>query len=219
MSIDKETILEVYKFYGAQDLKQLQTKLTKTANGLLRDTVNSRIAPLFTDKETETLIKAAHILKGFRNKVEHAKEAKAREERRQKAYRDRLDAEGLALANRYFHVEPGDYREMLLICLAVKAGYTDIGRDLTNYLEDQGLSHAVEGSIREYYREAMREIGYRSHDYDHAPDEAVLTQAKARFDESREQIIQKNKTLLDKVSEFFAVKTSDNVTKLPKRPR
>ncbi|MEN8131705.1 MAG: hypothetical protein ABFS45_16260 [Pseudomonadota bacterium] len=219
MSLDTDTILEIFQYYGSEELKKLQTKLTKTANGLIRNTVESRVAPLFTDEERETLEDAARILRGFRKKVEHAKEVKARQERQKKARRQHLDKAGLTLAQQHFNVAPDNYREMLLIFLAVeRLMMNHSAEDIAYHLENDRYPNAFENFVRDCYREALNEIGYQSHHYDRdEPDEKLIVQAKARFEESREKLKQQHQGLLDKVSEFLTIKASGNVTQLPKR--
>lgn len=76
-----EKILELIGFWGADELKRLQTKFTKMGNGIENDAVKSKLSALYSEDEIDTLKKAVEILRGTKSKIEHAKEVKARQEK------------------------------------------------------------------------------------------------------------------------------------------
>lgn len=67
-----------FKYQTSEHLKKRQTELSRLANGITKQAQQ----PYFTPEEAEQLRAAVAVLDGFKTKVEHLKEKRARHEKR-----------------------------------------------------------------------------------------------------------------------------------------
>ncbi len=78
-------LLVALAYWSAEDFKVLQRKMTTAANTIKQEALSEKYSALFTDAERETLRDAVSILVEAKDKVEHAKEIKARHEKRRES--------------------------------------------------------------------------------------------------------------------------------------
>lgn len=209
-------ILELLKYHSSADLKNVQTKFTKTANAIKREAVQSRLSVLYTDQELETLTQAASILIGTKNKIEHAKEVKAREEKRL----ERLDIEYRKKQNdiikKYINFDDMSYEETFLMycCLDHFVGqYKFIANDIERLFKYPDRFKAQinqwQGDIR---KELIGKFPWRKE-----PEENIITDFLRNYKlKYRKEVSDKYKVLLDRLNTFIAVKSGDNVEILKK---
>lgn len=74
-------LLESLKYTTSERLKSAQRKFTTARNTITGEALNRPYEAFFSEKDKEILRQAASILGQFKNKVEHAKEVRAREEK------------------------------------------------------------------------------------------------------------------------------------------
>lgn len=139
-----QELLELFKYFKAEDLKNEQTQLTKTANKV-RDTANGRLRALFTDEEQQTLLQAATLLRSLKSRVEHAKEIKAREEaRKAKELKDSIAAARNVVNEAFPDSEGIVARTTLLLWTLVLDTYmTGYGGHHENYRSNHPCWHNV----------------------------------------------------------------------------
>ncbi len=90
MAIEKKRpseILEVMLGYSSDDLRSVQTSLSKTCNQI-RDLLNGRARDLYSDGEKESLRAALSILIDSKDAFEAAKERRAHEEKKRERERE-----------------------------------------------------------------------------------------------------------------------------------
>ena len=74
-------LLESLKYTTSERLKSAQRKFTTARNTITGEALTHPYEAFFSKKDKEVLRQAASILGQFKNKVEHAKEVRAREEK------------------------------------------------------------------------------------------------------------------------------------------
>jgi len=79
---DTTEIMKALKWWSAERFKTLQRKLTAAKNTIQNEALSPNLRPFFSNDEIDTLKKASQILETVKTKIEHAKEIKAREEKR-----------------------------------------------------------------------------------------------------------------------------------------
>ncbi len=121
MNLDKVQFTEVFQYWSSEKFRKLQATLTKTANTIKQDALHYRMTPLLNHDEINTLKKAAQILLNFKLKIEHAKEIKAREEKRHKRKLKEYEKRRLALFNELLPLKntPSHYVEIVSWRLAL----------------------------------------------------------------------------------------------------
>ena len=151
MSKKDDKHLELIKKRGFLDrspesLKNYQVKITKLANSLRKDILQSNVADFFTKSDLQAIEQAANVLSQFKNTIAHAKEHQKREQERKARLHDSLCAEAVSLIDaRYQHVERTHINK-LRFSLAI--AYLD-GADEFGYLIDN-LKQRLERNTPEY---------------------------------------------------------------------
>ena len=74
-------IIKALKYWNAERFKSLQRKLTTAKNTIQNEALSAQFKPFFSDEEIKTLAEASRILGSVKNKIAHAKEIKAPEEK------------------------------------------------------------------------------------------------------------------------------------------
>ena len=74
-------IIKALKYWNAERFKSLQRKLTTAKNTIQNEALSAQFKPFLSDDEIKTLTEASRILGSVKNKIAHAKEIKAREEK------------------------------------------------------------------------------------------------------------------------------------------
>lgn len=74
-------IIKALKYWNAERFKSLQRKLTTAKNPIQNEALSAQFKPFLSDDEIKTLTEASRILGSVKNKIAHAKEIKAREEK------------------------------------------------------------------------------------------------------------------------------------------
>jgi len=88
-SNDSDDVLEILnalKYATSERLKGVQSKFTTARNTISGEALSYPYKSFFSPAEQETLQKAANILGDFKNKIEHAKEIRGREERKREMH-------------------------------------------------------------------------------------------------------------------------------------
>ncbi|POP52600.1 hypothetical protein [Zhongshania marina] len=94
-------LLEALKYTTSDRLKSAQRKLTSARNTITGEALTHPYEAFFSENDKEVLRQAANILGQFKNKVEHAKEIRAREEREWNEYLKRCGILRQTILNKY----------------------------------------------------------------------------------------------------------------------
>ena len=218
MSTDNKTqqILELLKYHNSADLKNVQTKFTKTANAIKRDAVQSRLSVLYTDKELEILTQAAAILVGTKNKIEHAKEIKAREEKRleqlDKEYRQKAEE----IVDKLIDFDDMAYSEIFVMycCLEHFIGkYKFVADDIETLFK---YPDRFKEQVNQWKRD-IRSTLISNFPWRKEPEEKFITDFLRNYKlKHRKEVIDRYKNILDRLNTFIAVKNGENVEILKK---
>lgn len=232
--MDKQTqeLMERAKFLQSDDMRKMQTKLTKTANSIVNDGLHYKLEPFYTEEERNILMQAAEILHSVKSKVEHVKEIKAREEKKAKAHRERCaEAREEIIMNEFPKPErPDQYRDVLLWRLAIAFFARDIfelykyvpeidyvRKDIERWSEKEAEYRTVEtleGSVNGWWRDVTNDIGdaFQSGEM---PDRQIIVDLKKRFNASwRQKLEVQFADILQAFDAEITAMNSDNVVKL-----
>lgn len=119
---DVHEILNALKYASSDRLKAAQSKFTSARNTISDEALSYPYKSFFSPAEQETLQKAANILGEFKNKIEHAKEIRGREERKREMHLNQCKARRCKLLEKYFlkPVSMQDHYETVLFHLALQ---------------------------------------------------------------------------------------------------
>lgn len=98
---DVKGILYSLKYTSAESLKATQRKFAAARNTIDDEALSHRYKEFFSSEEQETLRAAARILGSFKNKIEHAKEIRAREEKLYHAHQNHCKGQRTKLLDQY----------------------------------------------------------------------------------------------------------------------
>jgi hypothetical protein len=129
-NIDVQGILDAMKYTRSDVLKTIQRKFSTASNTIKDEALTERRKGFFTLEEQETLRSAARILDSFKNKIEHAKEIKAREEKVRAAHLNRCKAARTKLLDQYLQQPTSmeQHREAVIFHLSLGDHASSISR-------------------------------------------------------------------------------------------
>lgn len=206
-------------FFDAEGLKRAQTKFTKTANAIKKEAVNGRFNILYTQEEIETLSKAVAILRNTTDKIQHAKEVKAREETRLEL----LDKHHREMKNEFINqnidFKQMDATEVLILALALYShylSYRHIETDVNDLFEyPNRLEYQVNSWINDIKDSLREKFTWREE-----PDEKIIIDFLRDYKLSlRQETINDHEVIIEKFNTFLAVNYSDNVALLNQKQR
>lgn len=216
MSEDKEMreLLDALKYTSSDRFKAVQRKFSTARNTISGDALSQPYAALFTESEKETLREAAEILGAFKNKIEHAKEIRAREERRREEHLKHCKALRSTALDRYlprpetlakyidavkFHLALQDNRERIIRGTYFGHGTGYIELDLNRGLDPQYPHLAVKHGAITCWQESREWLSENLWPYDKEPEHLRLeTVLNAYRDEWSNVTESRYKTLLDR---------------------
>lgn len=123
-------LLEALKYATSDRLKSVQRKLTIARNTITGDALTRPYDAFFSENDKEVLRQAANILGQFKNKVEHAKEIRAREEKERDAFLKRCGFLRQTILNKYLKSPRsiGEHTESVVFHLALQRFRDSIAR-------------------------------------------------------------------------------------------
>jgi len=211
-----QKILELLKYHNSADLRNVQTKFTKTANSIKRDAVQSRLSALYTGQELEILTQAASILINTKNKIEHAKEVKAREEKRLEQLEKEYKRKEEEIIEKYINFEGMTHMETFLMycCLNHFIGsYKFRADEIENLFK---YPDRFPGQVNDWRREIRSEL-MRKFPWRVEPDEKIITDFLRSYKlKYRKEVSDRFKASLDLLNTFIAVQNGENVEILKK---
>lgn len=182
---DVKELLDALKYTSSERLKSAQRKLTTARNTITSDALSYPYASFFSREEQETLTAAAQILGGFKNKIEHAKEVRAREERRREAHLAHCRSERSKLLTKclskpvsmdehvetvVFHLALQDHKDLIARGSHFGHGFGYIEEDLNRGIDKQYSHLSVKHVALECWRESLEWLGGNLWPYDSEPD-------------------------------------------------
>lgn len=209
---------------SADSLKIYQTKITKLANSLQRDILQENVRDLFTQEELESIGNAFIALSNFKNTVTHAKEYRAREERRHKALQDKLNKQALDLVRKKYSLSGGDTIGKLRFVLAeakvddgFKYDYTI--DDIVQRVSDEKLNQKVFPEwVENRYTDAIRSLAGKIVGwYDTELDVAKMESLFDRVTVAMQSVDRLEKKLLDQLAWHVAKHTSEKLSDTDKK--
>lgn len=139
-----EELLALFKYFRADTLKNEQTQLTKAANKI-RSTATGQLQVLFTEDEQNTLLAAATLLSSLKERVEHAKEIKERDEARRANELKENIAAARAVVDSAFPASEAlqQRRDTLLWAVYLARAMVGYGGTHENYRSNRACWHQV----------------------------------------------------------------------------
>lgn len=191
---DTTDIMKALKYWNAERFKTLQRKLTTAKNTIQNEALSTQFKPFFTDDEINALAEASRILGSVKNKIEHAKEIKVREEKARDLRLADYKRQRLSLLEAIIPQPESaeDARHMLLWALALSLHHHSISRSAYYYerkyiSNDVGRAfdtkHAstVLAAARGWRREVAEFLEENIWFYDEAPDPDKLNTIQGLF--------------------------------------
>lgn len=219
-----EQLLELLKYYNADDLKRQQTNLTKAANQL-RETVSSKLGTLFSEEEQQVLMQAAGLLGSLKTRVERAKEVKQQDEARKKKEWEELGRLRRQIANLVFPL-PTDTDEDLVALLEFNLALGErrvlaYRPSIESSMKWPKARFLERGTIRKHiscYRHDCQEAIAEHWECRAADSEGIEREMMAFREKLEREYIPHARAVFKDVIEFFktemAIEVSDNVTRL-----
>lgn len=228
--VTTEQILIALRYFTADEMRQEQKKLTATSNQL-RELAIGKLRGIFSPDELDTLKQAAALVASLGARVEHAKEIRSRDEKRQKAQaeaRSRRIAEAVAK----LIPKPACTPQALLYLAELSVGLKEAGVILSYLSMEQLAAELLDASsqaLRSQDQQLMRRVVSRVyHDIERGVEEYLhsrpdsgdeLDEFRAklkRLDEGREEMRRRyHHALFDPLRTLLAIATADNVAQLP----
>lgn len=202
MDLTNNKLIEALKFWAADDFKSLQTKLTKTANAIKRDALDSRLQPFLSHEEIAALKNAVVILGSIKDKVEHGKECKQRQEKKRDEQLARCEAQRKALVNKWLPlpVEPQNYVHILVWRLALGRYFQQYLRhvpenrfvieNLRRAFDEKKRHLTLKDAITHFRREVHEIIAERLWRYGMTPEESAIAELVKMFESEWKDSIQ-----------------------------
>ncbi|WP_287962394.1 hypothetical protein [Alcanivorax sp.] len=220
-------LLDAIKYTTSERLKATQRKLSTARNTLVETALSRPYRGFFSDEEQEVLSRAAAILGDFKRKVEHAKEIKAREEKRRDAHIERCRALRAKILREAFPqpVDTEQHMEAVIFQLALCEFRSEVSRswDLFNEIGqlEEDLAQALDSKFPNLkvayiaprcHRETTDWLDERLWYHDDIPESQKLSEIMASYETrwrsvivtKHQDFLQRYKDALD--SEFAEVK-------------
>ncbi|TBW57398.1 hypothetical protein EZI54_07000 [Marinobacter halodurans] len=227
--LDHKAILETLKYTTADGFRRLQTTLTKTANSIEKDAVKGRLGLLFTEEEKQTLEQAAALLRQVKGRVEHAKEIKAREERRREKLMQARDQKVRSIAKKNL---PTSARELITLTLFLKLHHQDYSRFgmfyclyddpefILNKMRDESrsfkeIANTITGDLTDW----LVNENVLSRSLDEEPDENIMVSILKDCETSYDRIRSRFSAVFEAMDRREAMQSATNVTRLNPRKR
>jgi hypothetical protein len=227
---DTTDILKALKYWNAERFKTLQRKMTTAKNTIENEALSTQFKPFFTDEEVSALAEASRILGSVKNKIEHAKEIKAREEKARNLRLADYKRQRLSLLETVIPKPEGeqDSRNMLLWALALSIHHESISRSgyyyehkyVSNDVErafDTKNSVTVSGAGVSWWREVTEFLEKHLWHYDEAPDHGKLDAVHRNFIETWSGDVQSNQETQEILHRFdtqMTITNSDSIHRM-----
>lgn len=224
MDASTKEVIDVLSWWTAERFKSLQRKLTTASNTIRNDALSSQFKPFLDHEEIETLQNAAKILSRVKDKVEHAKEIKARNERSRELRLKACWSHREELFNKYI---PQNGRDLLLLRLALGLFHNEYYSSYfpENYYISNTLERVLDPKhhfgIGALYSDCRSDIekwlvdGSALWTHDQTPEPKPLEDLMARFkSEWREHVSQFCCSIVDKYDEHYRIDAAENVVRL-----
>jgi len=202
---DTTDIITALKYWNAERFKSLQRKLTTAKNTIQNEALSAQFKPFLSDDEIKTLTEASRILGSVKNKIAHAKEIKAREEKeRDRRLADYKRQRLLLLAAKIPKPKGSeDTRGMLLWALALSIHHKSISRSAYYYERkyilsdverafDKKYAGTVHASGVKWWQEVTDFLEENLWHYDEVPDPDKLDAVRRQFEEAWRTEVQSN---------------------------
>lgn len=218
---DTKEFLDAYRAWSSDELKKYQTKITRIANSINNDVVNNNnVRPLFSMEERETLENAVKILNNFKHTVAHGKEILQREENKKEAARKRSYSEATKLVEEAFKLESVTEKTIFSLCVerVIKGSeLCYVGESVDETIDDHIFYAKDIPSLEIRARNTTRRIVERLVEdlitYDGLNKDRLEIRFKS-ITELMENMHKDDKASLNKLTDFIAILTSENVVKL-----
>ena len=223
-------IIKALKYWNAERLKSLQRKLTTAKNTIQNDALSAQFKPFFSDEEIKTLAEASRILGSVKNKIAHAKEIKAREEKERDLRLADYKRQRLSLLAAVLPKPEGpeDTRNMLLWALALSIHHQSISRSAYYYERkyilsdverafDTKYSGTVLAAGVKWWQEVTDFLDENLWHYDEAPDPDKLDAVQRQFGEVWRTEVQNHhgtQSILERFDTEAAITASAGVHRL-----
>lgn len=206
--ITADLVMELGKYFSAQDMRKVQTRLTSAAREMRALTgtgsLVGRLGEHLSPEQRELLKNAAALLDSVKYNVEHAKERKARAEKARAAKRDLWDKQAKELVEKHF-AWPVDtvaaqlrVLELYLIARAVMVRYVFMNDDLhlRKLMQDEP-PRWESGTIAQWRQNAVSSLqvdlryvfhSFLSWDLERTPEQR-LEELHRTLEERREEIL------------------------------
>ncbi len=231
-------LVDALAFFDADDVKKMQTKLTKTANSIIKDGLHPHIEPFLSVEEREALHAAAKILRSVKGKVEHVKEIKARAEKKAKQHRELCTRKQHALIDTAFPRPDNDvgYRNTLLWRLACGVHFKGtVGKSYAHFPEVRRVqtdidrwsekphqyrnTETVKSSVWTWRDDIMWSLKENLWDSEELPEQERIDALIATFTNEWVPQLEKNfASLIEALENELIVNDSDSVTRLRAKP-
>ncbi|MGI1188753.1 hypothetical protein ACRCRN_32300 [Pseudomonas aeruginosa] len=232
--ISPEQILEAMRYFKAADLKTEQAKLSGAASQMEK-LLGGRLSHLLTQDEVDVIRQAADLVRQLNTRVEHAKEIKKREEKREENARLAHQAASDKAVNEALPVISRDapdigsriismaelllalHREKIVLTFMSEA---ELVADMRRRVAKYHARHDSLWEVADYLRNDLRGglESYLGWDRDQLPKQRLTT----ALEQSQRQISSVRVAHAD----FFAyleaqvaIEQSENVERLPVKPK
>ena len=223
-------IIKALKYWNAERFKSLQRKLTTAKNTIQNDALSTQFKPFFSDDEVRTLAEASRILGSVENKIAHAKEIKAREEKERDLRLADYKRQRLSLLAAAIPKPKGseDTRNLLLWALALSIHHESISRSayynerkyILSDVErafDSKYSGTVHAAGDKWWREITEFMDENLWHYDEVPDPDKLNTVQRQFREVWRTEVQSHhatKGILERFDTEMSITASAGVHRL-----
>ncbi|BAU77439.1 hypothetical protein [Metapseudomonas furukawaii] len=230
LNLDSEKLMDLLRVYRADDLRAEQRKLT-TAGNQLAKLASGPMSALFSPEELASLQQTVALVRSVSQRVEHAKEIKARREEQQARERaEKEKAMHKALDERLpkGFDQPQQCIELVTLTLALQSYRVvferrtaeefgerlkqDIARQTAGGYSVQGVFNLLRHDVLQQLRD---EMVYRS--WDSAPD--FVQEVFAKVEARQAEAARNNGQLIDYLQAQLQIEQSGNVERLPVKPK
>lgn len=172
---------------------------------------------LYTDKELETLSKAAVIFANMKSKIEHAKEVKYREEQRLQRLDKEHEKQEEDIINKYVNLKlMADDEVLIMYCCVNKCVSLNkiISRNIDMLHKDPGrLEGTISGWRRDVFSALKEKFAWRVN-----PTEEIITDFLCEYKlKDRRDTYEQHKNIIERFNTFLVVLNGANITMLNNR--